>query len=158
MLRTDPILRPVSISGLQNDRGDIVGFSPPGLVPHTRHATPVPFRLHRLYEAVEVERVPTTNTTSTSRQLPGHDIDSTTTMNAPRYQPRRKLSGGSNTHPRSLTDANRQGTMSCHRRINARQHRQHATCTRQHSLTPTQAHSCIKNYVRGQCIKMISDK
>jgi len=103
--------------------GDIVNPSPLGLVPHTRTATPIASRLHRLYEAVEMERVQTTKTTSTNRQPPEREIESTATMNAPRLQTRRKLSGGSYIHPRSPMDTDRHGTKSRFRRLNERQHR-----------------------------------
>ena len=68
--------------------GDIVYLSPPGLVQHARTVTPI---ASRLYEAVEVEGIPTTNTTSTTRRLPGRDVDGTATISAPRYQPTAKV-------------------------------------------------------------------
>ena len=47
--------------------GDIVDPSPLGLVPHTKTRTKMASRLHRLYEAVEVESIPKNNTNAKSR-------------------------------------------------------------------------------------------
>ena len=55
---------------------------------HARTVTPI---ASRLYEAVEVEGILTTNTTSTTRRLPGRDVDGTATISAPRYQPTAKV-------------------------------------------------------------------